>query len=331
MSTGLLDNLYILPKKIQPKHAPELVFVMVESYADVGFWADIFYLYQNKKVKFEVKPCIQESGNHGKLQALKLVEQATKNFIIAIDSDYDYLLQSSTAISKKINEHEFIFQTYAYAIENLRCYAPYLNVLCAKATNNNSEILDLDELMQTYSETIAPLFLWSVWLTKQGKASQHFSIKSFCKIIVIEPKKDNEAFDDFYKNRLEDLQNKVNAKCSELAIKFPKDAEKLPAFAENLQLLGWNANETYLFAKGHTILPEVVRHFINPTAERLKTEKITEIASKKISDTEADKRHYEKSLSDVTTLLNANTEFKNCHLYGKLKTDLDIYTKTYFN
>jgi hypothetical protein len=48
MSTGLLDRLYILPQKIQPKHAPESVYVWVESYADVGFWTDIFYLYQNK-------------------------------------------------------------------------------------------------------------------------------------------------------------------------------------------------------------------------------------------------------------------------------------------
>jgi hypothetical protein len=294
----------------------------------------IFFICIKIKVKFEVKPATRaQKSNHGKSQALKRANQATKNFIIAIDSDYDYLLQNATTTSEKINTHEFIFQTYAYAIENLRCYAPYLNTLCVKATNNDSELLDLDELMQAYSEMIAPLFLWSVWLTKQGKASAHFSIKDFCKIIAIAPKTTEEAFDDFYKNRFTDLQDKVNEKYKDLQKQFPEYVEKLPDFAENLKLLGWNANETYLFAKGHTILPEVVRHFINPLCEKLQTARIAEIASKRISDTEKaqDKRHYEKSLHDVTLLLNVNTEFKKCHLYLKLKADLDTYTNTYFN
>ena len=107
----------------------------------------------------------------------------------------------------------------------------------------------------------------------------------------------------------------------------------LPDFANELALLGWNTDETYLFAKGHTILPEVVRHFLKPLCEHLKTEKLTEIASKTVSTVqkERDKRHYEKSINDITALLNGNTEFKACHLFLKLKTDLDIYTHKYFN
>lgn len=334
MSTGLLDNLYILPKKIQPKNSPELVYVLVESYEDTGFWEDIFYPYQSKKVNFEVKPCTHSAkANHGKSQALKRANQATKNLIVCIDSDYDYLLQNNTTVSKKINNHEFIFQTYAYAIENLRCYAPYLRVLCTKATNNSSNILDLEELMQAYSEIIAPLFLWSVWLEKEKKASTHFSIKDFCKIIAVEPKNEEEAFEDFYKNRLDLLQSKTIAKCEELAVKFPKYAENTLEFSEELSALGWQANETYLFAKGHTILPQVVRHFLQPLCEKLKHERLAEILSKRINDNEkeADKLHYENKLQDITTLLNLNTEFKVCHLYLKLKTNLDIYTNKYFN
>ena len=318
-ATTLLERLNILPHKILPKTTPETVYVMVESYEDIGFWKPVFQSYQNEKLRFEIKPCTRnDKANHGKSEALKRANQATKNYIVCIDSDYDYLLQNETKQSKKVNNGEFIFQTYAYAIENLRCYSPSLQTLCVVATNNDKELLDIENLLGLYSETVAPLFLWSIWLTKEKKADKHFSITDFCKIIAIEPKEESESFDNFYENRLTNLQENVDKKLNDLENNFPNEKENIAQYAKYLSTLGWKANETYLFVKGHTILPEVVRHFLTAICNELISQRKYEINTRKRDTKErkdADTRHYEKSLADITISLNQNTEFKNCAVF----------------
>ena len=40
-----------------------------------------------------------------------------RSLIACVDSDYDFLLQGATNVSRKINRNPYIFQTYGYAIE----------------------------------------------------------------------------------------------------------------------------------------------------------------------------------------------------------------------
>ena len=99
----------------------------VESYEDISFWYSILKDYESSKVKFDIQLPSNDSLAKGKSKALKrhtdlLTIGVGKRLIICIDSDYDYLHQDKTEQSRLVNQSDFIFQTYAYSIENLRCF-----------------------------------------------------------------------------------------------------------------------------------------------------------------------------------------------------------------
>ena len=75
-----------------------------------------------------------------------------------------------------------MFHTYAYAIENLQCYAPSLHDTCVAITLNDHRIFDFVDYLRQYSEAIFPLFVWSVWAYRTGNHNK-FSLSDFNRVI----------------------------------------------------------------------------------------------------------------------------------------------------
>ena len=90
-----------------------------------------------------------------------------RSLIACVDSDYDFLLQGATNVSRKINRNPYIFQTYGYAIENFHCFAESLHEVCVQATLNDRHILDFPAFLKRYSQIAYPLFLWNVWFYRR--------------------------------------------------------------------------------------------------------------------------------------------------------------------
>ncbi|TGO02534.1 hypothetical protein PN36_23425 [Candidatus Thiomargarita nelsonii] len=80
----------------------------------------------------------------GKEEVLKI--QAGEYLLLCVDSDYDYLLQDATEVSKRINQEPYIFQTYAYSIENYKCYAESLRGVCVSVIYDNVVLMFLKPL-----------------------------------------------------------------------------------------------------------------------------------------------------------------------------------------
>ena len=80
-----------------------------------------------------------------------------ENMIACVDADYDYLLQGTTPLSDEVNNNPYVFHTYAYAIENLQCYAPSLHDVTVAVTLNDHSIFNFEEFLKLYSESIHPL------------------------------------------------------------------------------------------------------------------------------------------------------------------------------
>ena len=171
MGKRLRDNItsqYIeAANRLNSRKARHRIVAYVESYDDIFFWHSILSRFENKERYFEVMlPSRLEHLERGKKAAImSLIADGAvgKNMIACVDADYDYMQQGATATSKTILESPYIFHTYAYAIENMQCYAPSLHEICVAATLNDNVRFDFEAFLSEYSTTIFPLFVWNIW------------------------------------------------------------------------------------------------------------------------------------------------------------------------
>lgn len=104
--------------------------------------------------------------------------------IACVDADYDYLLQGLTSTSQAVNYNPYVFHTYAYAIENLQCFAGSLHDVTVAVTLNDKNIFDFEEYLRQYSEAIFPLFVWNIWFYRNNIYGR-FTITDFNHIIEL--------------------------------------------------------------------------------------------------------------------------------------------------
>ena len=141
-----LSSLYIgAANRLKPKKAKRRIVAYVESYDDISFWRSIFSDFEDDTCYFEVMLPSNKSLCKGKKSVLmnQLGSRLGENMVACVDSDYDYLLQGVTSTSRQINNSRFVFQTYAYAIENYQCYAESLHEACVMATLNDHPLVDV--------------------------------------------------------------------------------------------------------------------------------------------------------------------------------------------
>jgi len=167
----LLDNIksdyFKAINSLKPKKAAKTIMVYVENEDDIPFWRGVFDRYA-PHLHFEISfPSYHLA--RGKEEVLKI--QAGEYLLLCVDSDYDYLLQDATEVSKRINHDPYIFQTYTYSIENYKCYAESLKEVCVSSSLNDKEVFDLVRFIKLYSLIIYELFLYSYHFEKQGDNS----------------------------------------------------------------------------------------------------------------------------------------------------------------
>ena len=70
-----------------------------------------------------------ERGKKAAIMSLIAAGGVGRDMIACVDADYDYLEQGASGSSKTILDNPYIFHSYAYAIENMQCYAPSLHAV----------------------------------------------------------------------------------------------------------------------------------------------------------------------------------------------------------
>ena len=180
MARTLLNNInsnyFNALNALKGKTHRERIVAYVESYDDVSFWRNILDAYENDKRYFEVMLPSHQNLTKGKKQVLAnlLQENMGEHMIACVDADYDYLLQGVTPTSRTVVNNAFVLHTYAYAIENLQCYAPSLHRLCVMATLNDRNSFNFEQFLESYSRIIYPLFVWNIWHYRKLKYKRLF-------------------------------------------------------------------------------------------------------------------------------------------------------------
>lgn len=306
------------------KKARRRIVAYVESYDDVFFWRSVLSRFENDKLYFEVMlPVRPNHLDRGKKAALMSLvgDNVGRDMIACVDADYDYLIQGASPISQKILQSKFVFHTYAYAIENLQCYAPSLHEVCVGVTLNDHSIFNIEEYMRQYSQAIFPLFVWSIWHYR-NECYNRFSIIDFLKSIDLGKFSLQSAEDS-----LQHLRKKVMRKSDMLRREHPEAKESYLAVKEDIKRLGVTADTTYLYIQGHHLFDKVVVPMMEKVCTTLVRMRQHEISSQSIHSTQCrnELSCYANSLSDVTTMLKKNFGYQYSEPFKRIQKDIEAF------
>lgn len=328
MPKGLKDQIsssYIeAANRLTSKKARRRIVAYVESYDDIFFWRSVLSRFENDKLYFEVMlPARSNHLERGKKAALMSLvsDKVGRDMIACVDADYDYLIQGATFTSQKILDSKYVFHTYAYAIENLQCYAPSLHDVCVGVTLNDHSIFDMAEYLRQYSQAIFPLFVWSIWHYRNGSYGR-FSILDFLKSIELGKFSLASA-----ENILQHLRKKVARKVDTLRHENPGAKESYLAVKEDLKRLGVTPDTTYLYIQGHHLFDKVVSPMMEKVCSALIHQRQTEIAHQSMHSTQRSNELscYANSLSDVTTMLKKNYGYQTSTPFCRILKDIEEY------
>lgn len=324
MSKRLTENInssYVAAGNLlKSKQAKKKIVAYVESYDDVLFWRSLLDEFEDDSHCFQVMLPSQKTLVKGKKAALmnRLGNGLGQHMIACVDADYDYLLQGVTGTSRRIINNPYVLHTYAYAIENFQCYAESLHEACVMATLNDRSIIDIPAFMRLYSQTIFPLFAWSIWFYRKGILNR-FSITDFNNTVslgAVNLRQPEEA--------LNAVAGRVRRKLNWLENRFSRDRAGVKALQDELQQLGVTPETTYLFIQGHNLFENVILKLLYPICAQLRRERELEI--KMLAEHNQQMQNeltcYQHSQAGINFILRKNTGYKEAPLYQLLRDDV---------
>lgn len=333
MAKRLTDNInsqyFEAINKMTPKKARRRIVVYVESYDDVFFWRSVLGRYEDDKLTFDIMlPSRNQHLDRGKKAAISnMLKGVGRDMIACVDADYDYILQGATEMSRQMLENPYIFHTYAYAIENFQCYAKGLHETCVMVTLNDHRIFNFERFLQSYSQTIWPLFVWHVVFLQRRKMTMHFDMCEFNKVVVLPSVRIQNP-----KWAIEYLSKKVRAKMFQLERRFPKLKDALPETERILRDLGINDNNTYLYIQGHHLFDLVVSPVVQTVCDILRNEQENDIRDRAVHSEQArtEIACYENSLGKVKMMMKKNTYYQFSPEFQKILADVEKYLEKDF-
>lgn len=315
-----LNSAYIeAANRLNARSAKQQIVVYVESFDDILFWTQLLRPLETPRYGFEVMLPSRTSLCKGK--KIAMANQLGPYMIACVDADYDYVMQGTTETSRRVCGSPYVFHTYAYAIESFQCYAPALHQVCVMATLNDHRLFDFETFLATYSRTIWPLFVWSVWAYRHGRHTQ-FSLLDFYHIVCIETL-------NFYhpEQSIEALRKRVNAKIARLQRQFPEAKRTYKPLAEELHTLGITPETTYMYMRGHDLHDGVVSPILTTICEALRREREREIRQLAEHDVQMQNElaAYQHATASVEEMLRKHNGYTDAPPYQRVVEDIQAH------
>lgn len=328
MGKKLKDNLssryFEAANKMKSQNARRRIAAYVESYDDIFFWRSVLSDFEDDTRYFQVMlPSRLQHLERGKKAVLMnlLMDKVGRDMIACVDADYDYLMQGATEMSRQVTTNPYVFHTYAYAIENLQCYAPSLYETSVMVTLNDHHIFDMEAYLRDYSQAIFPLFVWSIWFYRTPNYGE-FTIMDFLR--VIEP-------GHFTMAKAEDMvarvRRKVGKRINQLQQKYPNNKDNYLQVKEDIKRLGVTPDSTYLYIQGHHLFDKVVVPMLNKVCMQLIREREVEISQQSVHGTQQrnELSSYRNSIEAIPSMLKKNTRYKQSEPVARIQADLQRY------
>ena len=214
-----------------------------------------------------------------------------------------------------------MFHTYAYAIENLQCYAPSLHDVSVAVSLNDQEVFDMEQYLRDFSQAIYPLFVWNIWYYRTSHYSQ-FTMTDF--LHVVEMGKFGFAQAD---SLIRSLRHKVGKKTEQLRRLHPDAKESWQRVKDDLRTLGVNPDNAYLYIQGHHLCDKVVSPMLRKVCDKLVRMRENEITQQSVHGVQRrnELSCYSNSVDDITSVLKRNAGFMRSPEFARIKADLQRF------
>lgn len=277
----------------------EHIEIYVEGFADITFWHEVFAKFGIKVKTASFAENYQANGKFSIIKAIKDKRITLGPWLcVALDSDYDYLLNIDHDINgqNKLYQTGFCFQTYSYSIENYYFNPVGLTELCYQAVRRPGE----------YQEAFIENAL--------KKWSADFYAE-FCQLLA---EQNEESLNANTANSLEQITSDNNQQQTNEQVA----ATIVPEL---------NSHNLFAFCHGHT-LEKKVKEITLALVGKLKIEKKQQLQSAHQDDSEKANQliaEYFNSTSDINTLIAHRTDFESHPCYHKIEQDIQSFIRSY--
>lgn len=283
MSSSLLSNV-----NSEAQHqanllnnTPNKIKVLVEDELDVVIWHRILKRHA-PQLQFDIHPYSYDTDVHGKGKAQILAQSHGfgRNFIGCIDSDYDWLLNQWTAEGSIIGGNPYIFQTYAYSVENLAVQPCGIADCMIECCHHCCDVtITLDEeyyaFITSLSDAVYDVLLWHLVLKKADRdldqiamgwdlifGNGHYNHIHNDRSLS-NPDKRRETLTHF-SHRAEQLTNHYQLTYADLL------EERLLLENELRGQFGLSHDNAYLYVRGHNLYDFLKHNFFVPIQNELR-------------------------------------------------------------
>lgn len=297
-------------------------YLYVEDESDIPFWEEI--VSQIIPNKYHVKPAVQGSESiRGKHHLEKRISQLHDKFLIAIDSDFDFICPNGRLPnSLNINNNKFILQTYLYSRESFQFSREQLVKVMSKIKYTIKPEIDILKLVDIFSYNCFELLTKFIYL-KEKKISividgRSFREKKLCEVLSI-PKKSKITDKNFCINY--NLFNKHKSDIDSVTLKINpliSDVDDYEAFKEDLDKKGLNVINACLFISGHvyeSYINQIFEHVISllliQEIDKIKKEVDGVMVEDKINKV---KKHFRDFCCYKTMIYQGEINYSNSHI-----------------
>jgi hypothetical protein len=183
---------------------------------------------------------------------------------------------------------------------------------------NDHSIFDFKGFMERYSEIIYPLFVWNIWYYRSEHYSE-FTITDFDNIIELgDVRIDNPEYS------LDKLHKKVSRAVDNFKKKNSNARDSYLALKDDLNRLGVEPSNTYLFIQGHHLFDHVVVPIMDKVCGRLYREREQEIGEQSVHNMQyqTEISSYKNSVGDITAMLKKNMGYAMSPQFKNIMNDV---------
>ena len=222
----------------------------VESDQDIPFWESILTT-QN----CDIYKVSSDSGTRGKTVMVDHFDSLNELCICALDSDFDFLCDSNSEYSHKINHNPFILQTFVHSKESLYYQPSNFDACIGRVQFNKTKInFSAETFFKSYSSVIFEAF--KAFLFLKNKRISFIDDKVFYSAIIHNEKHNKYKIDENYclnPSYFEYIENKLSELNLEQKIRESNLEAEYLEFSQSLLSKDFNSENAIFYIKGHML------------------------------------------------------------------------------
>ncbi|ENN7160372.1 DUF4435 domain-containing protein [Escherichia coli] len=304
----------------QSGNQPEARGIMyVENPSDRLFWEEVVSQVWPKS--YSVKPF----SRSGKRELEKEYDKLNSSYIVAVDSDFDFLCPERHENACKMNSNPYVLHTFCYSRENYSCCVSSVEAVCQRLYYYTQSDHELVGALTKYSEIIFPAL--AVFSFLHNRDLCKFKEDDFLAAIAIKPAEGERLLTEELKinnDVMSRLEQSVRTYVAHLCSEEDVDLNKCCKSLIERQI---TPDVAYLFINGHYLQDKVIMPVLKMIKGRNKKSDINHIKTNYLGKHQRDKvneiiNHFDKKCN-LDTIMAHEPEFYSTVLFwGGIKEKL---------